>query len=90
MSDACYVYAIGRPGASLPDDLRGLDDRPLSVVALRDLEAVVSEIVRERLQASAENVLRHEFVIEAVRRVRPAIPVRFGTVLSDAEAVATA
>ena len=90
MTNGYYVYAIQRRGTKLPPKLTGLDDRPLVAVPHGDLEAVVSETDRPTLQASAENVLRHETVVEGVREMGPAIPVRFGTVLSHAEAVAGA
>lgn len=87
MSDGRYVYAIQRRSSELPAGLAGLDNRPLTTVGHDDLEAVVSEIERDTFRSTAENVMRHETVVESVRRMVPAIPVRFGTILPDAEEV---
>jgi Gas vesicle synthesis protein GvpL/GvpF len=87
MTEGCYVYAIQRRSSTLPAGLAGLDNRPLTTVDHEDLEAVTSGIQHDTFRPTAENVMRHEAVVEAVRRTVPAIPVRFGTVLPDAEAV---
>jgi gas vesicle protein GvpL/GvpF len=87
MSNSCYVYAIQWRSSELPADLEGLAHRSLTAVGHDDLEAVVSEIERDTFRPTAENVMHHEMVVEAVRRLAPAIPVRFGTILPDAEAV---
>ncbi len=77
-----HVYAItDRPDAPLPDRL-GLDDKPLAQIVWRDVGAVVSareEVVRP---ADADELWRHEEVIEALMIDRTALPARFGTLLS--------
>jgi hypothetical protein len=54
------------------------------------MEAVISEHDQDVPQATEENMLHHEAVVEAVRSVSPAIPVRFGTLMHDRAAVASA
>jgi hypothetical protein len=89
MPDAFYVYAITSPHAALPVALCGIDDVPVTLLDSGDLAAVVSGNHARTLQPAARHVLRHEQVVEAVRRVAPALPVRFGTLLPTPQAVTT-
>lgn len=77
-----HVYAItDRPDEPLPDRL-GLDDKVLAQIVCSDIGAVVSareEVVRP---AEADELWRHEEIIEALMLGRTALPARFGTLLS--------
>jgi hypothetical protein len=90
MASACYVYAILARETPLPARLRGIDGAAVSLVPYRALAAATSSLERGALRPTAENVWRHEVIVEALRRQGPALPVRFGTVLADAAAVAHA
>jgi hypothetical protein len=68
----------------------GFQQRSLFAIPYRDLEAIVSELDDGMLQATGEHVLRHEAVVEAVRQMGPALPVRFGALMRDRAAVADA
>jgi hypothetical protein len=83
-----YVYAItDRPEEPLPGQL-GLDDAKLAQVDLRDIGAVISLHDGARLSASADQLWRHEEVIEALMDRRAVLPVRFGTMLASEREVA--
>lgn len=83
-----YVYAItDRPEEPLPDQL-GLDDAKLAQVGLRDIGAVISRHDGARLSASADQLWRHEEVIEELMNRRAVLPVRFGTMLASEDEVA--
>lgn len=89
-----YVYAIAAPDMRLPESVSGFG-APLHLLRHGELGAVVSRIDAAEVNsitsaANAENLVRHETVVEAVHRQSPALPVRFGTVLPDGEAVARA
>ncbi len=88
MRSACYVYAIVSRGASLPVGVTGFGDSALSTVIYGELAAVTSLVDRNEFRPTAEQVLNHEAIVEAVRGQCPALPVRFGTILSDSDAVA--
>jgi hypothetical protein len=93
VDSARYVYAIVRRGTPLPAGLTGLDDQPLAVIGWRELVTVTSPIGRAALRVSRpdlNDIMRHERVVEAVRGQGPGLPVRFGTVLSSADAVTEA
>ncbi len=87
MTEARYVYAILSRDASPLPDVGGLQESAVTLVQHRDLCAATSVIDPSNLQATPENALRHEAVVEALQRVGPLLPVRFGTVLADTPAV---
>ena len=88
MPNACYVYAIVRRDTRLPTARHGTGD--LTMVAWRELAAVTRWMGDDGAPLTTEAVLHHEAVVEAVREQGPALPVRFGTMFSDATLVATA
>jgi hypothetical protein len=90
MASACYVYAILARETPLPAGLRGIDGAAVALVPYRALAAATSPLERGAPRPTPENVWRHEAVVEALRSQGPALPVRFGTVLADASAVARA
>jgi hypothetical protein len=90
MTGGWYVYAIVAHGGQLPAGLTGFGEAELSLVASGGLAAVVGPLAPCGLQRTTEDVLRHGAVVEALQVCGPTLPVRFGTVLPDAEAVARA
>jgi hypothetical protein len=93
MSERCYVYAITASDAHLPEGVSSFGG-PLCILPYGELGAVVSCIGTADVDGiepapTAENLLRHERVVEAVCAGR-ALPVRFGTILPTPEAVAQA
>lgn len=90
MANGYYVYAVQPRGSGLPAGLSGLGGAPLSVVYQQDLAAVVSACHPEALRPTADLVLCHESIVEALRRNGPGLPARFGTVLASRHAVARA
>ena len=89
MSSACYVYAIVGRHTPLPDP-RDRGAAGLSMVPCRELAAVTRRLEQDGAPLTADAVLHHEAVVEAVRRQGPALPVRFGTVFRDTTSVASA
>ena len=90
MASACYVYAILARETPLPTGLRGFDGAPVALVPYRDLAAATSPLEHSAPRPTPQNMWRHEAIVEALRRQGFALPVRFGTVLADAAAVARA
>lgn len=86
MAEGCYVYAILPRGARLPARLVGFGG-PLTAVPWRALAAATSWLRPAELARTREHLLRHEAVVEGLRRNGPALPVRFGTVLPNPHAV---
>jgi hypothetical protein len=84
-----YVYAIVDRGCHPSAEWRGLIGAELSTVTFRSLAAVVSEIAAPPQRETAA-LMRHEALVEALAEHHRTLPVRFGTVFSDAGAVTTA
>ena len=82
-----YVYAIAdRPEAPLPNQL-GQHDELLTKVIWRDVVAVVSPFNGSQLSKTADELWRHEEVVEALMNDRAVVPVRFGTLLPSPQHV---
>src|SRR5437868_6661805 len=90
MNAGWYVYAIVAPEFEVPTGLSGDGNGQLSTVVSGSLAAVASPLAPGGLQRTTENVLRHSAIVEALQERGPTLPVRFGTVMPDAEAVARA
>ena len=87
MASGCYVYAIQPRTSRLPASLRGLWGGQLSTVSHHNLAAVISAGDPDDLRPTTDLVLHHESIVEALRRSGPGLPVRFGTLLANAQAV---
>lgn len=82
-----YVYAItDRPEAPLPNQL-GQQDELLAKVMWREVVAVVSPFNGSQLSKTADELWRHEEVVEALMNDRAVVPVRFGTLLPSPQRV---
>jgi Gas vesicle synthesis protein GvpL/GvpF len=83
-----YVYGILPAGARPGLRDRGVDGRPLGVVAHGDLAALVGEGVEEPVRPSRRNVLAHSGVLQhAVAAGLDVLPMQFGVVMPDAARV---
>jgi hypothetical protein len=61
----------------------------LEAVTHGDLKAIIAEVEGERLRASRANMKAHQLVQEAlIARCDAVLPMRFGTIAADSEAVA--
>ena len=80
-----YAYAITDSPEPAVDSRAGLCDRPLEWRASDGIAAVVTCHTTGGLRPTAENVWRHEEVVEWVMRGRAVLPARFGTVFGDEE-----
>ena len=82
-----YVYAICDDGSLGAREVRGIGEQRLHVHASHRIGAVYSETSEGALRPTAENVWRHERVIESFMEDRTVLPARFGTVVSDLPAL---
>jgi hypothetical protein len=81
--DRLYLYAIVTGSQALEAALVGLGDAPVTLLPYQGIAAAVSAVEVDRVRPEAEQLLRHEQVIEALMAQRSTLPVRFGTVLSS-------
>jgi hypothetical protein len=86
---ACYVYGVVPPRAPLPSGARGIGDPGGKVTLLRhaQIAAVTSGVRAEAAIGTRRDLLRHSGVLDTIARSTPVLPMRFGTVLTDADAV---
>lgn len=83
-----YVYGITRADAAIPEDLTGLDDKPVSMVSHGRCAALVSELNRERPLGDRADLMAHQRVLNAfVAADTEILPFRFGAALNSREAV---
>jgi hypothetical protein len=86
---AKYVYCFTDAGHSLPlADLRsvGAEGTVLRAISHKGLAAVVSD-APEGLRPKRRDLLAHETVLETLSAAGPVVPMRFGTVAPDDDAV---
>ncbi len=86
-----YLYCISRcPEERIFEGVAaiGNPDAPVHTVPWGGLAVVVSDSAIERYEATRQNLLAHERVIEAVMREQTPLPVRFGTVADHDKPVA--
>jgi len=82
-----YVYGVVRvPAPGLPD-IKGMDGHPLELVGHEGLGAVVTAVSLERLPGRRKELLSHSDVLNAVAHDHDVVPLRFGTILADADSV---
>lgn len=94
MSERRYVYAIATPDIHLPTSVSGFGG-PLQLIRCGELAAVASVVDAAYSDGDApeptmENLMRHETVVEAVCAAGLALPVRFGAVMADSDALMSA
>ncbi|MCP9964498.1 GvpL/GvpF family gas vesicle protein [Actinomadura madurae] len=84
-----YVYGVVRSDAALPQDVAGLDDRPVSLVQDGGVcAAVVSDLPQGRALGERADLVAHQRVLNALVDAGTAVlPFRFGAALSDRDAV---
>jgi hypothetical protein len=82
-SAGCYLYGIAVADLELPDDLVGLDGRPVEVVPYGGVAAVMSRLGLDRSVARRDDLIAHGQVLDAAAAAGAVIPVRFGSVLRD-------
>ncbi|QYC38691.1 Gas vesicle synthesis protein GvpL/GvpF [Nonomuraea coxensis DSM 45129] len=84
-----YVYGIVPAGTKVPRDERGLGDPAGEVRLVRhgEIGALVSEVNVDQPLGRPGDFLAHERLLDAVSRTAAVLPFRFGSVLTDENAV---
>lgn len=84
-----YVYGVTRPGAPLPADVHGLDDKPVALVEDGGAcAAIVSDLPQDRALGERADLVAHQRVLNAlVDAGTVVLPFRFGAAMADRAAV---
>lgn len=87
---AVYVYGIVPADVETDPDARGVGDPPARVTTVRGerIAALVSEIRRDKPLGRPEDLTAHAALLDAAAAEVPVLPLRFGAVVADEDAVA--
>lgn len=88
---AVYVYGIVPSDVEPEDHARGVGEPPaeISVVRSGRVAALVSEIPLDRPLGTPDDLTAHAELLDGTVTVAPVLPLRFGAVLTDRDAVAS-
>lgn len=88
---AVYVYGIVPGDAEVAPGTSGVGDPPgeVRLVRHRDLAAMVSDVPTDAPLGRPEDLVAHEELLDAAVTGLPVLPLRFGAVVADDEAVSS-
>lgn len=86
---ATYVYGIVPADVETKPDASGVGDPPATVttVLYEDIAALVSEIPTDHPLGTPDDLQAHARLLDGSAGVAPVLPLRFGAVMTDADAV---
>lgn len=86
---AFYVYGIVPSDVETDSGARGVGDppAPVTTVTYERIAALVSEIPRDKPLGRPEDLTAHAGLLDAAAAEVPVLPLRFGAVVSDEDAV---
>jgi hypothetical protein len=82
-----YVYGVLGAGASLRSPAEGIDGGQVELVERGPLAALVSDARAVPVKANRRNLMAHSRVLQAVVADQCVLPMRFGVVMPDRDAV---
>jgi len=85
-----YVYGIVPADVEMEPDAKGFGDPPAEVKTVRHgkVAALVSPIPKDKPLGRPQDLAAHEALLDGTVAATPVLPVRFGAVLTDEQAVA--
>lgn len=87
-SRAKVIYALCASDGIKPNyKLRGLDSAPVYAIDNNGLRAVVSDTLSARLRPDRRNISAHQAVLHTLTEDSTVLPMRFGVIARNAEAV---
>lgn len=86
---ACYVYGIVPEDVELDPDARGVGDPPGRIRLVRhgDIAALISDIDPSQPLRRPADLRAHRDLLDAAAAEVPVLPVRFGTIVADGDAL---
>jgi hypothetical protein len=86
---AVYVYGIIPSDVELDEGIQGIGDPPGDIRLIRheELAALVSDVDVSRPLGRPDDLMGHEELLDSTSADVPVLPLRFGSVLADDEAV---
>jgi hypothetical protein len=88
--DGIYVYGIVPADVEVEKNAKGIGDPPAKVKVIRegDIAALVSPVKIDQPLGKPECLRAHAELLDGTASVAPVLPMRFGAVLTDEDAVA--
>ncbi|WP_433677891.1 GvpL/GvpF family gas vesicle protein [Nocardia sp. CA-119907] len=86
-STAVYVYGIVPADVEPESHATGVDDCEVAVVRHGEIAALVSPLESDRPLGTPEDLTAHEKLLDGSAAVSPVLPLRFGAVMTDTDAV---
>ncbi|MEV0283193.1 GvpL/GvpF family gas vesicle protein [Kribbella sp. NPDC050820] len=83
----CYLYGIVAADLVVPADLKGVGDQAVTLIPYGEVAAVTSPLDTEYTLAGRADLLAHSRVLDTVAVLGPVIPVRFGSLLQNQDAI---
>jgi hypothetical protein len=85
---AKVLYALCASDDSKPNyKIRGLESAPVYAIDQNGLRAVVSDTLSTRMRPERRNITAHQAVLHALTEENTVLPMRFGVIARNAEAV---
>ncbi|EHY87175.1 GvpL/GvpF family gas vesicle protein [Saccharomonospora azurea] len=86
---AIYIYGIVPSDVETDDEVKGIGDPPGTIETVRhgDIAALVSEIPVDRPLGTPDDLTAHARILDASAGEVPVLPLRFGAVVTDRDAV---
>lgn len=78
-----FVYGVTRADLPVPDDLVGVDEEPVRLVAHGQLAAAVGRVLLDRPPGRRRELIAYSQVLDRLAALGPVVPVRFGAILVD-------
>ena len=82
-----FVYGVVEAGSVLPEGLTGVEDSPVRLAEHGPIAAVVGELDLERTTGRRADLVAYNEVLNTIAATMPVAPVRFGSVMVDAESI---
>ncbi|MEU2030562.1 GvpL/GvpF family gas vesicle protein [Nocardia amamiensis] len=84
-----YVYGIVPADVEPEEHAAGVGDPPSTIEVVRhgEIAALVSDVAVDRRFGTPDDLTAHARLLDGAAAVAPVLPLRFGAVMSDAEAV---
>lgn len=86
----CVYGVVAARAGAVPAGLTGIDDAPLDLVVHGDIAAVVGEMRLDRPPGRRADLMAYSKVLDALAEAGAVVPVRFGSVLPDADSIVEA